>query len=154
MRGISKAADYALRCYESTAPASNECSTFLRGALSPTIISNASCPFDSSLCLSQDSNVILDSGLMDSHTDLGLNWPPESRFQLQHKLHCAPLVTEGYRSNYSYGDREFVRYQYGDSTHLDSDCNCSLAISKHVLDDVVKVLDSPFLEPNTDFRIM
>lgn len=145
-RQLSKAADYTLRCYESKSP-SNECNTFLRPTLPMTIIPNASCPFTPSLCLSQDANTILDSGLIDSHDDLGLNWPAESRFQMQQKLHCAPLSTDGYRNNYTHDGRDLIRYQYSRDIDTISDCNCSIAVSKTSIDDVRASRSSPFTEP-------
>lgn len=152
-REIVQASDYAQRCYQSTS-SSSECNTFSRPSLPMTITTNASCPFDESLCLSQDSNIILDSGLMDSHADLGLNWPPEERFQLQHKLHCAPLVTEGFRTDYEYENRTFIRYQYGSLSTMPSPCNCSLAISTTSIENIDLGFTSPFLEPDQGTPLM
>jgi hypothetical protein len=100
-----------------------------------TVTSNASCPFDDSICLSKDSNLVLDSGLMDSLDDFGLNWAPQSRFKLRYKTHCAPLVIEGYSSPYPFGNTTYLRYQYGPTFRSgDSifDCNCTSAINTDV----------------------
>lgn len=152
MRDITMGADYAQRCYESTS-SSNECNTFARQSLPLIMTPNASCPFDSSMCLSQETNVIVDTGLMDSHADLGLNWPAKDRFQLQSKWHCAPLVTEGYKSNYAYENRTFVRYQYGDLMQMPSECDCTLAIPNGTLSDAIIGRNSPFMEPAVNFHL-
>lgn len=148
-----RAGDYAQRCYQSKS-FSGECNTFVRPSLPMTMTTNASCPFNKSLCLSQDPNIIQDSGLMDSNADLGSNWPPEARFQLQHKLHCAPLVTEGLRTNYEYENRTFVRYQYGTLSTMTSPCNCSLAISTTSFENVNSGFTSPFVEPDPGIQLL
>ncbi|KAI1868746.1 hypothetical protein JX265_006725 [Neoarthrinium moseri] len=64
---------------------------------------------------SKDSNILIDSGPIDSHSDLGLNAPQDERFSFRVVLHCAPLVTEGYRSTLNISsDRSFARYFYGE----------------------------------------
>ncbi|KAI9146956.1 hypothetical protein HJFPF1_12985 [Paramyrothecium foliicola] len=122
---IEQAAEYAQRCYGSSP---TDCNTFVRNSLPVTTISNASCPFEGGICIDDNSNLILDSGLMDSLLDLGLNTPPDLRFQMQYKLQCAPLVTDKYRTPYKFKGREYVRYQYGDGSDNGSDCNCTMAL--------------------------
>ncbi|KAH7317088.1 hypothetical protein B0I35DRAFT_267343 [Stachybotrys elegans] len=94
-----------------------------------TITRNASCPFESSFCISQHSNIIVESGLIDSLEDLGLNWPPSSQFKLSHKLHCAPLATSNYTKEYEFRNVSYAAYQYGESLSPISDCNCTMAVN-------------------------
>lgn len=96
----------------------------------------------------------MDFGLMDSHKDLGLNSPEESRFQLQHKLHCAPLVTYGYETNYIYKGTSFILYQYSQDIDPGSDCNCTLALRKRIIEESIEALSTPFLESGADFRLV
>ncbi|KAH7324916.1 hypothetical protein B0I35DRAFT_509577 [Stachybotrys elegans] len=140
-RRIEQAADYAQRCYESS---SSECNTFVRRALPVTATPNATCPFDDELCISQDSNLILDSGLMDSLEDLGLNTGPNNsnRFQLQYRLHCAPLATDKWKSTYRFEGLNYTRYQYGQG--LDPGCNCTLAIDTDRLSLADRLAEIPF----------
>ncbi|KAH7304334.1 hypothetical protein B0I35DRAFT_445547 [Stachybotrys elegans] len=131
---LEAAADYAQRCYDRDSDAG--CNTLMRKSLPITTNSHANCPFDDSLCLSADDNIYLDSGLLDSHVDLGINSPPSSRFQYRQTLHCAPLVTEGYKSNVTgTANRTYTRYMYGPWIVPDirPNCNCSLAVPHDIL---------------------
>ncbi|KAK4445119.1 hypothetical protein QBC34DRAFT_413567 [Podospora aff. communis PSN243] len=95
-RQVENAANYARRCYGENSQKA-ECAGFLVQKFPMTVTKNASCPFESSICKTQDKNLILDSGLLDSHAHFGINSPPEDRFQYRRVLHCAPLVTEGHK---------------------------------------------------------
>lgn len=151
-RAIERAADYAQRCYESDSTTS-DCNILLQESLPITSVTNASCPFDSKLCISQDSNIMLESGLLDSAMNLGLNWPNDERFQLQFRMHCAPLVTEGYRSDYHYGNKTYVRYQYGDGSLPGSGCDCTFAISNNTLEIQAEANNTPFLEATSEYAL-
>ncbi|KAI9149485.1 cytochrome p450 protein [Paramyrothecium foliicola] len=112
-RTYEMAASYAQRCYREDSQTS-DCGFMAKKSLPMTIDSRADCPFNESLCLSGDSNILIDSGLLDSHDDLGMNSPPESRFQYREVLHCAPLTTDGHRSNFTDRfNRTYSLYEYG-----------------------------------------
>jgi hypothetical protein len=40
--------------------------------------------------------LIVDTGFVDSNKDLGINAPPENRFQMRFVHHCAPINTDGF----------------------------------------------------------
>lgn len=62
-------------------------------------ISTDNCPFESQICRnSTPPAVVLDSGLLDSNYDFGINASPKQRVKFRRKSVCAPLVTEGYSS--------------------------------------------------------
>lgn len=61
-----------------------------------TIDQHADCPFYGGICLSNSSNLKIDTGHMNSHEHLGINAPPQDRFSYRSVLHCAPIKTEGY----------------------------------------------------------
>ncbi|KAH7303430.1 hypothetical protein B0I35DRAFT_384031 [Stachybotrys elegans] len=145
-RRAEVAADYAQRCYESN---SSDCLTFFKKALPMHITTNASCPFDDNLCLSQDSNIMIDTGLMDSVEDLGLNNPPESRFQMQYTLQCAPLATDGWKSNYTYNGKLYTSYQYGVTVGDYTDCNCTVAVEADTDHDI----DTPFYTQAAEYSL-
>jgi hypothetical protein len=113
----SSAAEYARKCYSNGAsqgPKGLECGTFATQRLTVNITSNAPCPFDPSICKSQDQNLVLDTGLLDSHAHFGINAPPQDRFMYRQRMHCAPLVTGGYTSRFNLStDRSYTRYHYG-----------------------------------------
>jgi hypothetical protein len=81
---------YVTQCYGSGT--SGGCSVYAEQALSYSR-SNASCPFASSgICISENSApYLLDTGPIDSHTDLGINAPPENRVTYQKINICSPI---------------------------------------------------------------
>ncbi|KAK7995754.1 hypothetical protein PG991_015221 [Apiospora marii] len=112
---ISTAIQYAEQCYASDRTSKMvRCAGFIVPKL-PTAVMNyhAGCPFQDSLCRSNSSNILLDTGYLDSREHFGLNTPDSQRFQQREVLHCAPLKTEGYESTVSTGNQRFVAYDYG-----------------------------------------
>lgn len=104
----NKASNYALRCYDPKENTSG-CQTYVRKSLHSTITHNASCPFEESICKSKDKNILIDTGILDSHYDLGINAPLEDRFQYREKIHCAPLATQGHTKT----KNQMIRFYYG-----------------------------------------
>jgi len=47
-------------------------------------------------CAAQGKSILLDSGLIDSHSQLGINSRVRDRIQYRAQVHCSPLETEGY----------------------------------------------------------
>jgi len=92
------------------------CNSFAVNGM-PLAIRNitAGCPFDADVCESIDGNILLDTGLIDSHQHLGINSPTTQRFGYRRRLHCAPLKTEGYQQDLSVpGERRTTtQYFYG-----------------------------------------
>ena len=110
---MNNAANYAQQCYSANATGTLECTTFVRSRLQFNSVLNASCPFtDSKICRSNDSNLLLDSGLISSD-DLGLNMPSDQRIFYREVLHCAPIRTEGLTTNASTESNNYTRYWYG-----------------------------------------
>ncbi|KAB2568801.1 hypothetical protein DBV05_g12525, partial [Lasiodiplodia theobromae] len=66
------------------------------------------------MCKLEHGNIVFDTHL-DSHSDLGINAPPEDRVTLRRITSCAPLVTEGYTESVKavYTNSTYVRYLYG-----------------------------------------
>lgn len=118
---ISSSANYAKQCYSEKF---NEvgCRKFVRRNIHTKANRAAACPFDPKICKSQDSNLLIDTGFIDSREDLGLNTPQDGRFLYRRLLHCAPLMTEGYSRNetlvYANGSREesVMQYFYGNTS--------------------------------------
>ncbi|KAJ2986767.1 hypothetical protein NUW58_g4872 [Xylaria curta] len=109
------ALNYAQQCYSASETVADCINTaFVRRELATSVDRNASCPFDTTVCSSNSSNIRLDSGFIDSHFDLGVNAPPDQRFLFRTVLHCAPLTTTGYRSSHTRSDNQTLsRYHYG-----------------------------------------
>lgn len=113
-RAIENALNYAQQCYSSSDSSMVDCNRFVAPRLAAISVNDtASCPFESKMCRTNASNLRIDSGYIDSNRDLGINAPANERFMWRRVFHCAPLVTEGFRSNVTYQNETFIRYHYG-----------------------------------------
>lgn len=129
-QGATSHLNYALQCY-TDALNSEDCSQYVKPRLPITLHTNASCPFADNMCKSRSDNIILDTGYLDSHNDLGINAPPKDRFQLRFVHQCAPVVTEGFSELYNaefyasngslIPELPVMRYYYGNITFPDAD---------------------------------
>jgi hypothetical protein len=118
--------NYALSCYASNKNTVG-CNTFVKDQLPFTSDRSAGCPFSPELCLLTDGNLFLDTGYLNSHSDLGMNARSNERFLYRRTTHCAPLVTEGYRRSVNISDsgiiRPYTEYAYGPYTKADANSN-------------------------------
>lgn len=115
---INNAANYAQQCYTSNSSGVLDCDKFVVENLilpSSTIKNDSSCPFESSICRSNVSNIILDTGYIDSNDHLGLNAPASQRYAWRYVLQCAPLLTERYTNKVTIDNKTMVSYSYGDA---------------------------------------
>jgi hypothetical protein len=119
---MNVAANYAQQCYATNRSTIFDCNRFVVGHLPTEVDDHAPCPFDRSICQTQDSNIRLDTGRIDMNDQLGLNLPPNQRALYRYVLHCAPLATEGFKDTVLEKDTNetFIRYYYGKSTTYDS----------------------------------
>ncbi|TDZ37460.1 hypothetical protein C8035_v007889 [Colletotrichum spinosum] len=118
------ASNYAQQCYSGNmATGALGCNTFVREQIPFVVQTNGSCPFTSGVCLGNDSNIILETDLIDSHSNLGINAPPQERFYFRKRYHCAPLKTEGHTTIVEASDsRNYTRYHYGPSNFTMENC--------------------------------
>lgn len=120
----SNAANYAQQCYSANTSHTFDCTTYVKPRLPSTVDYNAPCPFQDDICRSNNSNIRLDTGYIDTLEHLGINLPERTLYRSI--LHCAPLVTEGYSENVSRPDiGNMTRYFYGETTIPDSGVNFS-----------------------------
>ncbi|KAI0469247.1 hypothetical protein F4859DRAFT_523049 [Xylaria cf. heliscus] len=112
---VNNAANYAQQCYTGNSTGSQGCGKYVVQNL-PTAVSDktARCPFGGDLCLSNSSNIRLDTGYLDSNKHFGLNSPEDQTFSWRYVLQCAPLKTSGYKKIREHDNKNFVGYQYGD----------------------------------------
>ncbi|KAI0155334.1 hypothetical protein GGR57DRAFT_491761 [Xylariaceae sp. FL1272] len=122
---VNNAANYAQQCYSSSSSSSQfDCDTFAAPRIDSRVELNAPCPFDSTLCLTDEANIRIDSGYVDSHTYLGLNAPLHKRVFWRNVLHCVPLATKGFTSLDPQSPTNDTLYHYGrlpgsNGTYLD-----------------------------------
>jgi hypothetical protein len=81
--------EYARECYMASSLSSN-CDTFQQPLLNWTTLQNGSCPFDSTTC-SDSGTLMFDTGLIDSHNDLGINAQPDDRLFYRRVTNCTVL---------------------------------------------------------------
>ncbi|KAK7997466.1 acetylxylan esterase precursor, partial [Apiospora arundinis] len=152
---ISTAMNYAEECYSSSRVSSMvECKGFIVPKL-PTAITkyNASCPFQNNICRSKNSNIMLDSGYIDSREHLGLNSPNSQQFQQREVLHCAPLETERYERTFSLSNKTFVAYDYGGIIEGTIN-NITVANYKYQIEDIdSQYRTNPLKHSESDFKI-
>jgi hypothetical protein len=117
--------NYALLCYGNSTFAA-DCPTFVKESLPIEITRDVSCPFpgQEKICRNETGAIRVDSGYLDSHSDLGINAPPESRFKYRIVWDCAPVIHESYSlstngsdgSNTTDADYPMVNFMYGNSS--------------------------------------
>lgn len=114
-QSLNDVANYAQQCYSLNTTGTLDCTTFVKSHLDFSSSLNASCPFSGNICRSNDSGLLLDSGLVSSD-DLGLNMPSSQRIYYREVLQCAPLRTDGFTSRVRTDYDDYIRYLYGDYT--------------------------------------
>lgn len=91
------AASYARQCYGSNDRNPLQCSAYIHPQLHWTTDLNASCPFESGTCAFSDTAAYqMDTGLLNSHDDLGINAPKSERVAFRKVSTCAPLLMRPY----------------------------------------------------------
>lgn len=113
---LNQDATYAQQCYPNNATelSLSECNRFAVNRLpTSTVDTNTKCPFQSEICQTQDHNIQLDTGYLNSHYHLGINAPKTQRFALRYVLQCVPLKSENHTSDFSYEGQPYVKYHYG-----------------------------------------
>lgn len=112
-RTINNAVNYAQECYSSNATGNFDCINFIQDHLPGTMDDRASCPFQEGMCRSNQSNLLLDSGYLDSREHFGFNTPDSQRILFRTTMHCAPINTEGFSKNVSTPRNNYTQYFYG-----------------------------------------
>jgi hypothetical protein len=86
-----EAATYVRQCYQGS-PSGLLCGTYARPSIPFTTNQNASCPFAAELCAYNGQSAFqMDTGLLDSQTDFGINAPPKDRIKFRRVTTCAPV---------------------------------------------------------------
>lgn len=114
---IRSSANYKSSCYVTSGSTEN-CRTLVRKALPIQITHGRPCPFPgkSSICRSSENALRLDSGLLNSNYNLGINSPPSSRFLYRTVSECAPILSEPYMRRNDSTSPKTVQLLYGDDS--------------------------------------
>jgi hypothetical protein len=95
---IHQASSYAKQCSASQSSQNGYCIPVTRRKINWTTTINPSCPFGDDICTK--GSIRMDSGLIDSLLDLGINSKKEDRVGRRLVNTCAPIKTDGYRSGW------------------------------------------------------
>ncbi|KAF3765644.1 hypothetical protein M406DRAFT_227270, partial [Cryphonectria parasitica EP155] len=106
---IADSVNYVQQCYSSNSSGLADCNYFVTQTLPAYVNTTANCPFEDSICKNASTNIVLDTGLLNSHEHFGINAPHDERILIRSVLECAPLVTE----NFTLSDGNFTAYEYG-----------------------------------------
>ncbi|KAH7363722.1 hypothetical protein BKA66DRAFT_514601 [Pyrenochaeta sp. MPI-SDFR-AT-0127] len=114
---VRASANYASTCYANNSSAES-CRTFIRNSLPLKVTQNVTCPFPGKdrICRSPEGALRLDSGLLDSHYDLGINSPPSQRFLYRTVNQCAPIQSNGFTRSSSTATLKTIQHLYGEDT--------------------------------------
>ncbi|KAL5360493.1 hypothetical protein BJX96DRAFT_184582 [Aspergillus floccosus] len=125
LQETNSATSYARACYEPGADRLPQCNIYAQTRLALHTTTNASCPFQSGMCLEGDTAAFaMDTGLLDSRDDLGINTPDDDRLLFRKFVSCAPLTRAGHITvhndsnplpNFPYSDYLVAAYHYGPS---------------------------------------
>jgi hypothetical protein len=149
---ISNAANYAQQCYTSNSSGLLGCGRFIKPNIDKIANINASCPFQEDLCRTSHSNILLDTGYINTHDDLGLNAPVDEQASYRYLLSCAPLVTEGYKSSQNTSNGEVIQYHYGTMTRINNVYNYSLRTDN--IESQYSGKRNPDSNDGVNFRVM
>jgi hypothetical protein len=104
--------NYAQDCYTTNAT-EGRCNMLIKPRLNSYVDRNASCPFAESICQSPNGSIRLDTGLLDSDADFGINAPESDRMSYRRVIHCSPLIVEGFEQRFNKSGTPYARYYYG-----------------------------------------
>lgn len=147
-------ASYAQHCYcngDDVKP--QECHGYVKGDFPMAMSRNEGCPFPGGdkICLRNTGNFRIDTGIIDSHEDFGINSPPENRIGISFELKCAPLKTSLYtrkRASINGTSQEDVlEYLYGYSVSRSEEISLTNATYEY------PTYSHPLLNEDTDFTI-
>lgn len=84
------ARQYSRECYtQAVLLGSTGCNNFIKPTIDSIVRPDDSCPFQDAMC--ETSALTIDTGLLDSHEDIGINAPQASRIQFRKVLSCAVI---------------------------------------------------------------
>ncbi|KAK3988034.1 hypothetical protein QBC44DRAFT_382752 [Cladorrhinum sp. PSN332] len=140
------ATSYARECYGEgpTDPNSPTCNFFPVPRLGWKA-SQASCPFpDGSVCLPDTPGIEIQTGVIDSNRDLGINESPSNRVTYTRSLSCHILKTDGFTATWTHSisGEEGIQYNYGATAARQHSYWHNLTASPHLTTFTTALLDS------------
>lgn len=135
---MNMALSYAAQCYNGESNALSECGVLINTRLKTSKTRHTDCPFGS-LCKANTTSIAMDSGIIDSHKDLGMNTPQSQRFALRNTWQCSVLETRGHTSVMNVSSTQsFKMYNY--SLGSDGRVQTTHMASNDALDDYMRAV--------------
>jgi hypothetical protein len=112
-QNVQLSQQYAQECYDASPSyyMSSKCNTLPKTSLGFNQ-TKSTCPFDSTLCHDNSDTISFDTGLIDSHQDLGINSLPSDRLSYRRRTTCAVLNDTGRVEEFDRGTSDAVAYMY------------------------------------------
>jgi hypothetical protein len=109
------AATYSRACYGSSSTTSTQCDTYITRQIPWNETTGPKCPFSSpELCLLSPPSVYqMDTGLIDSHSHLGLNARKAHRIAYRRLTTCAPINATKFLKISKDGSNDIYNYSFG-----------------------------------------
>lgn len=117
------ATNYARTCYTNNSENLPQCNIYAQSRLPLHVTVNASCPFNTSICLEgPTASFTMDTGLIDTREHLGINTPDDGRVQFRKIATCSPLTRKGHVTvhndsiplpGYPFENYTLAAYHYG-----------------------------------------
>jgi hypothetical protein len=104
---------YAHRCYMG-AGILDECRKYVKPSIPFSVTRNAPCPFDEQIC--KAGSIVVDTGIINSNSDLGINLPKDAQFDIKIVNQCAPIYSSNFTSLHNqteFPNIPLLRYHFG-----------------------------------------
>ncbi|KAF2680089.1 hypothetical protein K458DRAFT_111142 [Lentithecium fluviatile CBS 122367] len=121
--GFRRSATYSRSCYAQAEGSNTACGTYIQAALPYDSNFEAPCPFDVAC---NGSAVVMDTGLLRSDKDFGINTQAKDAMSLRKQVTCAPLAGEKYTDGWLTSNdsllippgEALIGYKFGDLPQL------------------------------------
>lgn len=110
---LSKSKAYARSCYGSDVDLSTSCSYYVQQKINSTIKYDAPCPVAVEACATPAMSI--ESGIISSDQDLGINLRNQDKISLRKTTTCSPILGEKYATTIN---STFKGYSFGPSADL------------------------------------
>jgi hypothetical protein len=95
---LQQTKEYVDGCHAYSPTSTNTCNDYVRPYFASTTNVSSTCIFHDNICLAP--SVTFESGYIDTHSDMGLNAPPQGRISVQKRMSCAPIDAERFSSDW------------------------------------------------------
>lgn len=105
LHDVQLSLEYAQKCYldRPSYYMTSTCNTTQKSSLDFSNYTSG-CPFESQLCDDRSDAIVFDTGVIDSHSDLGMNAPHNDRLAYRRITTCAVLNGTGYATGWNGSD--------------------------------------------------